>query len=287
MVSKERFLTEQGNRELEQREVAARRLRVRAIQEYLGLSDVDIRKISRKDLRTMTKKEFEAFINDFESRATQLVSIEQAKNELMDLLRRKEFKKWENARQALKLPAIDKMTEEQLQQFTNFLEQFQTGDEFLSVRKLETVDRTDLQGIHTLREARERLAKQLGVAVNELENIKVGELDRFRYDTALADRNPFYKMLVDETNKAVLNGEALFLETKKEFESLLSKALASHKQTVSDKLIPQQKNIIAYLEAPVEQKAIVAEQLTPAEIDLANFLQNSRNHEKLQPYFYL
>ena len=88
------------------------------------------------------------------------------------------------------------------------LEPFQKEDKFLSIRKLEVVNRTELKGIKTWREARERLAEKLNVPVEKLDNIQVSEFDRFRFDTALAERNDFYKMIVETVAKRMLVSEA-------------------------------------------------------------------------------
>ena len=154
----------------------------------------------------------------------------------------KEFTKQENLRQALKLPPIREMSAEQIRQFDNILQQFQTGDEFFSVRKLETVDNTDLKGIKTIREARERLAKEMGVEVSELENIKVTEFDRFRFDTALAEKNNFYKLLVDTTNENLLNAEARYLKVEKEIKVQNAK---NKTLDIGEKLTEQQQSINA------------------------------------------
>ena len=67
-----------------------------------------------------------------------------------------------------------------------------------------------------MREAKERLAKKLGVPIESVQNIDVSALDKFRFDTALADRNPFYKLLVDETNAVLIDAEQKFLDMEGE-----------------------------------------------------------------------
>ena len=139
------------------------------------------------------------------------------------------------------------MTEKQLGEFADILEQYKQGDDFLSVRKIETVDNTDLKGIRTTREAKERLAKELGRPISELDNIKVGPLDRFRYDTALAEKNPFYGMMVDSTNGALLNAEARFIKIEDEINKLINAGRKTRPRNLLERVIPQDKQIFKYL----------------------------------------
>jgi len=147
--------------------------------------------------------------NEFYRSISDTISISEA------LIIDKEFN-IENMRKAMKLPSLRNMTIDDIHALNEALTPFQKGDEFLSVRKLETVDRTELKGIKTWREAKERLAEKLGLPIEVLENIKVSEFDRFRYDTGLARKKfLFYKMMVEESAKRMLVSEAKYLEIRK------------------------------------------------------------------------
>ena len=141
------------------------------------------------------------------------------------------------------------MTLEQLKQFEKLVSESQAEDEFLSVRKLETVKNTELAGIKTVREAKERLAEKLGVPLSAVDNIKVSPMDKLRFDAALADQNPFYKLLVDETNMVLIDAEQQFLEMEKGVDQLTEKARASRKRGIVEKLAPTDKLVFQWLEA--------------------------------------
>lgn len=249
---------------------------VKSVRDFLGLTDEDMNKISRRDIRYMDAKEYADFMDQLRIKAVEFAQTKQAKIELMDLIHRRDYKNWQNLQKAMGLPTVDNMTTQQLEQFLEALKPYQYGDVFMSVRKLETVDRTDLKGIKTIREARERLSAEIGVELKDLEQIKFEDLDRLRFDTALAEKDPFHKMMVDETNKAVLKADLSFLEDKEGFQKLYKKAVDSRKKTLSEKvtqmLIPQQKQLVQYLEASPEQKKTLGGQLTTAEIDLAHYM---------------
>jgi hypothetical protein len=267
-----------------------RRDRVRGVQEMLQLSDSDIKKISRKDIRLMDNFEFKRFIDDFEARASSLAKTRQLKNEVIQQINDKELVKVDNLRLAMELPPLDQMTDEQLESFNNALIPFQKGDEFLSQRKLETVDNTELKGIKTLREAREKLSEKIGIPIEQLQTINVSPLDRFSFDTQLANKNPFYQFLVDEYNASLLDGSQRFIEFERELDRLVKKARNSRSRGLLDKAIPTDKVVFEYLESPTQDeldgmtqedskgkkfKEQVIEQMTDEEVDLANYLQSN------------
>lgn len=266
---------EQGRKEvMSAKEILdRRRARIKGLLSSLGLSDSDLKKITQRDIRLMGNYEFKLFIDQMEAMASTFAEKRQIKNQILFNIQDKELKKTDNLRQALKLPPIEKMSIDQLNQLNDILEEAQQGDEFLSVRKLETVKNTDLAGIKTIREAKEILAKKLGVPLSSVDNINVSALDKFLFDTALARRNPFYQFLVDETNASLIEGEQRFLEMETEVDDLTNKARASRKRSLVDKLVPTDEIVFEWLEAPADKKKSIADKMTNEEIDLANYLQ--------------
>lgn len=255
-----------------------RERKVRAVADFFGLTQKDISKIfGSKNFRIMTQKEFNNFMEEIYGRAENYAEKRQAVMQVYGTIENLELKKVENLQQAMKLPKIENMSVSQLKQFDDILSQYKIGDEFLSVRKLETVDKTDLAGIKTIREAKERLAKELRVSLEEVNNIKVGEFDQMRWDAVLAERNPFYKMMVDETASAFLNAEARTLKTEDEVNKLIKKARASKDakpfERIKKAFIPTDKQIFDYLESSPEAKKKLAENMTPEELDAAVYIQ--------------
>lgn len=267
-----------------QRDMEQRRKKVVAIRDYLGLSDSDLKKVTRKDFRLMSEREFNVFLDDVRQKAVKLADTKQAKAELMDLISQKEFEKLDNYRQAMEYPPIDKMTALQLRDFTKALEPFHAGDVFLTKRQIEVVDRTSLKGIRTVREAREALVsnikKDMGkeVSLEEVSNFKVDSLaDAVRYDTALAEKNPFFGYVVQRTQRHILEGEYNFLTIQDEVNRLARSADKSRNRgvigTIKHAVIPKHTEIVEYLEAPVDQKIEYAKALTKEELDYAYFIE--------------
>lgn len=257
-----------------QARINARRIKVRSVRDYFKLTDEEIRSINRRDIRYMDDKEYQDFINQFEKKAMELAKTKQAKIELLDHINRMELKRVENLQQAMKLPHINKMTNEQLAKFIEAIKPFQFGDEFLSVRKLETIDNTNLKGVKTFREARIRLAEELKTDPIKIANLQVKDSDKISWDTVLADQNPFYKWLVDKTNENLMQGEANYFTLENETNELVKKARKSRKGKLGDILVPQDKHVFAWLEADNNDKVLLSGSMTKEELDLAYFLQN-------------
>lgn len=245
---------------------------IKAAGDYFNLTDRELRQVSGKDIRFMSNYEFKQYIDGIRIKAEKFEVKRQAMNELMTQIRDKELN-IENLRKAMKLPTLKNMTVGQIQKLDEALRPFQKGDEFLSVRKLETVDRTELEGIKTWREARERLAKEISkqegrkVSVEELQNIKVSEFDRFRYDTGLAERDPFYRMMVEKPAARMLTSEAKALEMEQEVFALARKIKG---KGLWGRLVPQHKNVMRWMEAPSDQKAKIP--LSTEEMALAKYM---------------
>lgn len=210
------------------------------------------------------------FKNYLDYVSEKIQSVEK-RREIAGLIRSRQYKKVDNLRKAMKLPSLVNMKLDQLTAYETELNKYEQGDIFLTQRQLETVDRTDLAGIKTLREAREKLAIEVGVPIEELNKIKVSELDRFRYDVALAEQNPFYDLLVTEYHKNVIQSDLKYMEFERELNNLTTKARKSRERGLWDKAIPTDERVFDYLSSP--NKAELAKDMTKEELDLAVFLQ--------------
>jgi hypothetical protein len=249
-----------------------RRWFIRSIQNDLGLSDAELRTITKRDIRLMTNFEFKKFIDDIRIRAEALSEKLQAKSELLSQIQNKELD-IEPLRKAMKFKTIANMTTEQLREFDKILEPYQKRDVFLSQRTLETINRTELEGTRTYREVLERLAKKLSeqegrpIVIEDLTKLRILERDRFKSPSALAEKDPFFKMVVEETTKLRLVKDAEYFEIEKDMIGLAKKL----KTTFTQKLIPQQKNIRRWFDA--EDKSTV--DLSKEEIDVVNEMQKN------------
>jgi len=248
---------------------------IKTIQQFFSLEDSELKEIVKggTDFRTLTEEKFNGFLKEIENKAYALMQKREATLELQSTIFEKELKKVDNLRQAMKLPTIENMTVKQLNEFNELLDTYQTGDEFLGVRQLETIKNTDLAGIKTRREALEDLSKRTGVPVEALNQIKIAERDRYLYDTALARQNPFFEKMVEDTNVATISANIRFHELKTELNTLVDAARKSRKRGFMDKVVPTDQMIFDYLENTADSKLEFAKRMTPQELKAAKFIE--------------
>lgn len=268
-----------------QQEGAARRDKVKLVQDFFKLTNADVKDLLKgeRDVRLMNDGEFDDFLKRFEGKATESYLKMQDLVDLKATIFDKEFVKLDNLRQAMKLPKIENMTPAQMRFFNETLQEFKVGDQFLGVRQLETVKNTDLAGIKTIREARERLLVDINklrasrgltpATIEDLTKIKTGWMDHFRYDVALARQNPIYDLIVHETHKELLNAEAQVLEVKDKVNELFATARKSRSRSILEKLIPTDKRIFQWLEAPDAEKIFLAKDMTHEELEAAMYVR--------------
>lgn len=258
----------------EKEKMAARRRRVRTIRDYLGLTDAQLKKATgRKNFLLLDDYQFKLFIDRMLVRSVELQQQTLAKARVSEVINRKALEKTDNYRKALDMPPVSQMSTAQLNQFADALDEFHEGDVFLTTRELETVDRTDLAGIRTWREAKIALAKELDVKVEDLDTIPVSWTDNFKFDSALAETNPFYNMMVVETNRKLLEAEGRVHEVEEKLFDLARKSEKSRGRSLKARLVPQDEQVFDYLEAPADEKEAVAKDMTPEQVDLADFMQ--------------
>lgn len=268
------------------KEGAARRERVKLVQDFFSFGNDDMKALlkNERDVRLMSDGEFDDFMKRLEGRATERYLKMKDLMDLKTTIFEKEFVKLDNLRKVMKFPTIEKMTPRQLQQFNMAMKEFEKGDEFLTVRQLETIKNTPLDGIYTMREARERLLMDLNldrerrglkpVTTGDLENIKIGETDRYLYDVALADKHPLLNLMVHDTQKLLLGAELKTFDEKEQIDTLLRAARQSRKRSLLEKLIPTDKRIFNWLEAPDAQKMILANDMTQEELKAATYIRD-------------
>lgn len=192
------------------------------------------------------------------------------RKQVREVIKQKQLENTEAFRKALKLPSLNDMTVDNLRTFARTLADFQPGDRFLSQRILETIDRTDLAGMKTYREVQEKLAKEAGVEIEDLQKVQVSWMDKFRYDTALARQNPFYDVVVKKINGSLIEGNIRFAKFEDDIDDLLQAARKSRPQGIGQRIAPTDENIFKYIEA--EDKTSLVDELTREELQAANYL---------------
>ena len=192
----------------EKKMMASRRSQIAAIIDHLGLTQTDAQKLmGKRHVALMGQWEYKQFKDNLLVKAVEIQKNKFEKARVMQAIETLHLANHEAYRRSLDLPSLKNMTTEQSARYADLLETFEDGDVFLTERELETVDRTDLEGIRTWGEALDRLAKETGVSVDALKAIKVSWTDKFKWDATLAQANPF-SVAVNGTHRNSNRGSA-------------------------------------------------------------------------------
>lgn len=266
-VTMEKYLKELGINS----RTKTRRRKVSVIKDFFGLTDRELKSISQKDIAYMTDPEFNEFLNDISARAFEFSVVLQKRNEIMDLINTKDLKKTENLRKSMKLPLIDKMSDEQLDIYYATLAQYSFDDMFLPTRMLETIDRTKLKDRKTYREVREFMVETTGKEMLEFENVLSKEADRFKYDGLLAQENALYELILKDVYTEFAGSEQIVVKRRDEVNYLAKRARKSKKRSFFDRISPTDERVISWLES--KNKVELAKEMTDDELAYANYLK--------------
>lgn len=261
-----------------------RRRVIRVIRDYLGLSDAQMTRLTkRRNLGLMDDYEFKTFKDKLLLEAERAQEEAIAKSRVAEIITRKRLQKINNYRNLLDLPPHSQMTVKQLEEWGDALEVFEEGDVFIGPRQLETVRNTPIADVKTWRQAKEALAKMVSkregreVTVEDLSNIiPPSVLDKTRFDSNLVERDPFFRMLVEETTKSLFDAELRAHDMETELFKLARASQKSQGLSARIKgfILPQDKQIMAYMEAEESEKPAHAEGMTPEQMDLAYFMNH-------------
>lgn len=244
-----------------------RKAQFRALQNRYNLTDRELAKIRRgRDISAMEEDDFRAFMKEAERKGAEIEEQSAAMMQLKGTIKEKDLKKWENLVAAMNLPPIHKMNTPQLKNLERILDAYETGDEFLPVRMLQTIDNTKLKDAKTVREVLEVLAKDTGITLEEATKIKPTEFHRYMGDVSLARQHPFFERLVEIKNTAFLKANARVYELSNEMDGLVETARKSQKRSLAQRAIPTDDKIVQWLEADADTRAVMARTMTAEEL---------------------
>lgn len=259
--------------------ITSRRDQIKAIRDFFGLSDSDLRKISKKDPRLMSQPEFDKYINEFAIRAANYQERQQVVNEYLTQARR--LSGVENLLEYLKKPKkIEKISSSELKDLTELLSKYPEGDQFLTVRQLQTMNLTkDLKGATTKREVLDYLTKRIekkGLqGVNFPVSIKNDLGKIFVTDTKLAKSLPIFDLIKDDEYTAKIIADNQVAKIQDKIDELINASRKSRPtRTLVEKITGQDREIFEYLSADEETKAKLGPLLTPEEFKAATFIEN-------------
>lgn len=254
-----------------------RRRQIQTVKEFFTFNDTEFNKILKKsgftDPRLMSDAQFTKFMDKLRGEGEAMFRAIERRVELQSIIYEKDFKKVENLFRSQGLPKMENMTKKQIESLIETMETFKHGDEFLGVRQLETVKNTDIKDVRTIREALEALAKDAGVSVESLEGITYKEWDKYAYDSALAQKNPFYDVMVTETNRAFLQAGENTIRIRNRLDDLIGSARKSRPRTFLQKAVPTDERIFNWLETDALGRVELAKDMTAEELEAGHYIR--------------
>jgi len=209
-------------------------------------------------------------------RVDRIVNYQAEYNEMKSLavsiVEEKNLKKEENLRKAMKLPPLNSMNMEQMKEWLGAMQEAEYGDSFLTQRMIETVKLTSLKGMKTVREVRAYLDTLLGKEFSKKGIKKINSLvDTMRWDTALAESDPFMNLLVKTKDIAFLNASAVDISTIEVVDKLAKASRKSVTRAIGDRLVPEDEQVFDYLES--ENKEELARSMTNEQLAFAEYIK--------------
>lgn len=205
----------------------------------------------------------------------------QAKRNILNRIEEMRLRNTGNLRRAMALPSLEKMSLEQAREFYSVLGKYRPKDVFLQEKTLKAMAKMNFFDIRTIREAQEAMAKEAGVPLEEVSRITVSEWDKFKYDVALMRKNPFFRLLVTDVTRVLGGANIKAYATERDAIRLARASEKSRKKSVAMKVlnafIPQDKDLIRYLESPVAEKEAMARLLSEEQLDYAHYIQSYFN----------
>lgn len=300
----------EGNKKMEAmvQKLRSRRQSIGSIKWRYNLSSTEMQKAmayAHKEMREldipddprfMTNDEFTEYVARLESAADDFEKRRIERGIVKAIIEQKELKNTENLREVMNLPTLSEMTVEQMQRYEKVLEKFQDGDEFLSKRTLEVIDRTALKGARTIRQTQEFLAQEIkrtlgkDINPNDLQNLTAGASDYLRWDTALAESKPFYGFMVNRAQKHIMDGEMNFVRIQERIFDLAEKAKKSRVAANKNKIQALKRELATTTDPDVRKtlkgrmkslgwRANVKQKLVPTYSRIIRYLE-ARGEEK-------
>ena len=249
--------------------------KIKDITDFFNLTADERKSVIRgfPDFKTMPEQKFQDLLKQIESKAYDMAAYRQAVMDIEATIEELELKKTENLREAMKMREIKNMSISELQKFNDLLQTFEKGDIFLGKRQIQTAGLTSLGDIKTHREARAALAREAGVSVENMGAIEPTWMDLFLGDIPLSQKNPLYKVMVEDVSAATVESGIRFQQIKEEFSKLLREARASRKRSIGERLVPTDDLIFDFLGATDAHRQDLMKDMTPQEIRAALYMK--------------
>ena len=252
---------------------------IKAIVDENNLTAADVKPLLKNTtVGLLGDVAFNNFVEKFKAQVAKVVERKAALADLEATQAKMELRKENYIRALNELPAVSKMTTEELRQYIDILEtQYEKGDRALSPSLIEANKTGVYAGAKTYREVVAKAAARLNVTMDELKGMtELSELDIYTPLPHLAAKNPRHDYMVRTVDALKAKYGIKYTEFRNGLYKLGAAALASRPRTLADRfLAPTMPRVMAYLESESSPSKSRSAQvfLTPEELALAQYIE--------------
>jgi hypothetical protein len=234
--------------------------------------------LKKKNYGTMGDREFSNWMETtFKPEAKAATRLRIAREEVASVQMEKEIRHESRIRALNELPSVSKMTEEQLYEYADILNEYEKGDVPLTPGLIKANETGIYKGALTYREVQERAAKASDQPIESLRAAgATSELDIFTPLPHVASKNAHYNFAIQQIDAAKAKFGARFTEFRRELYRLGAAAMASRPRGLRGLISPSMPEVMAWLETD-KAKAYAGEvqlpTLTPEEEAFAQYVQ--------------
>lgn len=247
-----------------------RRQKILDVADKHELTQADMRSLLKdKNYGTMSDAEFDHWLNrgstktvdgvaqhvpSFIERAVALKERKGALENLRTVKKERAIVHEQYVRQLNELPPVAKMTTEQIKGYADILAQYEKGDVALTPARVHALETTELRGAKTAGEVRAKVAKLMDKPEAAFRDVKIQERDLFTPDPQLARKDPLRGYTVSRVKEFQARAELASHEVLTQLHELSAKAQSERRALmtvgarVADWLVPQQKELLRYME---------------------------------------
>jgi hypothetical protein len=283
-------------------------VRAKAIKELAAankLTQADVRLLLRdKNIGLMGDVEFRNFMEGhermnegklekvpgFREKVKAHVERKDARNEVRKTLKERGVKREANIRALKGLPAINKMSTEQLGEYVEILKDYEIGAVALTPKRVKSLEGGKLAGARTFQDVLVFATERVKVDLASFLSAQKGQFDGIRDDTQLSESQPLYGFMVAQVQAE----EAIGALAHQEFEranmrlgtaALNSRAKLTTLAGLGRRLVPQMPEVMVHLEHLVSDPDVYAgvtnlPELTPEEQAYVDFLRDFYTHAR-------
>jgi len=252
--------------------------KINNFREYFEVTKAEFKTLLKKPLNKMFDFEFNQLAKDIEKFANNKSEKISERSTIKYLQQEKGIQNEKRLREIFKMPSVSKMTLTQLKQYSDKLNALEEGDVILSEQRMKNLEGSFLEDQISLDGVLTAASKKYNVSKKSLRDTAYKWTDNYLYDTPLAERSVFHREMVDSLKANYIKSTRKYLAAKSKLDELGKLALKSRPRSLKEKITGTQENVMKYIEADLQERIGLTEDMTNAEVKLAEFISKFYSH---------